>query len=466
MDTINHDDSDCKYSNIYQSLNILKKISNLDFDIKNIIDLLDNMKIESIETDHIKYYLSKSENPEALFLINISNIIKQLIKWYEFLPNVVPYYAVKCNPDPLIVKLLAKLGISFDCASIREIKQVLSETIQNDTNRIIYANPCKIISHLIEAKSLNVQMMTLDCVEELQKIHESFPNAELVIRLAVDDSNSICKFSSKFGCDLNTAYEIINKAIELKMNIIGVSFHVGSGCRSVESYRSAIEMASKVFDYGRTQGCLMNLLDIGGGFPGIDIKLAEIIDNPVKSANTTSNFVSFERIALVVNESIKKYFSNMNNKLRVIAEPGRYIVSSSHTLLVNVIGKKKKYLPSGEKCFSYYINDGVYGSFNCIYFDHYVPKLKLVDDPKSNSDFYKKKELYKSLIFGPTCDSMDVLFKLESYDDFEKKIGNNLLPELKIGDYLYIDNFGAYTISAGCEFNGIPRPKKIYFWSN
>ena len=296
-------------------------------------------------------------------------------------------------------------------------------------------------------------MMTLDCVEELHKIHKYFPDAEVIIRLAVDDSKSVCKFSSKFGCNLEDAKQIIDLAQSLKMNIIGVSFHVGSGCKSIKSYKTAIEMSSEVFKYGLEKSQSMYLLDVGGGFPGTEIDT---------NTNTNTNKdVSFEQIALSINESINKYFADI--KLKVIAEPGRFIVSSSHSLLVNIIGKKKKLLLNGsnnEECFSYYINDGVYGSFNCIYFDHFLPKLNLVNNYKNDT------KLYKSLIFGPTCDSMDVLFKVESYDDFEKKMGDNLLPELQLGDQLYINNFGAYTISAGCEFNGIPRPRKIYLWSD
>ena len=141
------------------------------------------------------------------------------------------------------------------------------------------------------------------------------------------------------------------------------------------------------------------------------------------------------------------------------------MVASSHTLLLNVIGKKTKYL-NDDKYFVYYVNDGVYGSFNCIYFDHNIPIVKPTN-PTNPTNLTNPTDLtdqlYRSLIFGPTCDSMDVLFKLESYDDFNKKL-NNILPELNIGDWLYVDNFGAYTIAAGCEFNGISRPKKIYYY--
>ena len=123
-------------------------------------------------------------------------------------------------------------------------------------------------------------------------------------------------------------------------------------------------------------------------------------------------------------------------------EPGRFFVSSSHTLVVNVIGKKDVIdEETGEKSFVYYLNDGMYGSFNCIHFDHARPKICPFNECNG--------KLYKSKIFGPTCDSMD-------------KIAEDvLLPELTIGEWCYIENFGAYTCAAASSFNGFTNTQTI-----
>ena len=177
-------------------------------------------------------------------------------------------------------------------------------------------------------------------------------------------------------------------------------------------------------------------------------------------------------------------------KLELIAEPGRFFVESSHILLVNLIGKKVKYIKPGarvgcdssvaphavtdtsiqktdlietnddnpaplkrallcsiageqrEKIFYYYLNDGVYGSFNCIYFDH--AKVEVL--PYNERDGAR----YRSIIFGPTCDSMD---KIQT--DIE-------LPELEIGEWCFVRNFGAYTTAAASDFNGFTKKKAFY----
>jgi ornithine decarboxylase len=322
------------FKNLEYQLIKLKEISKLDFDINYIIDFLQKKDIDFVN-DHIDLthkYISEHDkikltDPRALFIINIEHILNQLIKWYQNMPYIIPYYAIKCNPDNLIVELLAHLGIGFDCASLFEIETVLQHIPKTSTNRIIYANPCKMIPHLIKSAELNVNMVTLDCIEELNKIYKYNPNAELVIRLAVDDSNSLCKFSSKFGCNLTTAYDIMDNAKRLNMKVIGISFHVGSGCESIDSYIQAIQISSNAFDYGNLLGHKMYLLDLGGGFPGYNI----------------NDHISFEEIANAINSSIDKYFPNKAN-YKIIAEPGRYMVASSHTLLLNVIGKKTKYL--------------------------------------------------------------------------------------------------------------------------
>lgn len=82
----------------------------------------------------------------------------------------------------------------------------------------------------------------------------------------------------------------------------------------------------------------------------------------------------------------------------------------------------------------YYLSDGVYGSFNNIVFDHANPlpiPLKIYEE---------SVEVHKSCLFGPTCDSIDVICK-----DVD-------LPELEIDDWIYFPNMGAYTISSASSF--------------
>ena len=89
-------------------------------------------------------------------------------------------------------------------------------------DRIIYANPCKQVSHIHYATGIGIETMTFDNEDELIKIKLVYSNAKLVLRMTTDDSSAICRFSMKFGADLDTSRYLLEKAAEMKLNIIGV----------------------------------------------------------------------------------------------------------------------------------------------------------------------------------------------------------------------------------------------------
>ncbi|KAM7342312.1 ornithine decarboxylase 1-like [Cochliomyia hominivorax] len=176
---------------------------------------------------------------------------------------------VKCNNDSFLVKELLDLGVNFDCASKNEIKQILSLGV--DPKRIIFANTCKPVTHLEYAKENNVKVITVDSEFEIYKIHKTYPEANLVIRFRCDAKDALYILGDKFGCDaLKEAPALIILAKKLNLNVIGTSFHVGSGCNDFNAYDRAISLAKKLFEFGVSLGYKMYLLDIGGGFPGND----------------------------------------------------------------------------------------------------------------------------------------------------------------------------------------------------
>ena len=369
--------------------------------------------------DIINDFLEKNQSEHAFYLVDLGEITKSYINWMKFMPDIKPYYAVKCNPNPVLLEALASLGANFDCASENEIKTIVELT--NDPNSIIFANPCKMSSQIRYARANDVDCMTFDCEEELYKIKLYHPYAKLILRLAVDDSKSICKFNKKFGCKLDQVNELLTIVKTLKLDVVGFSFHVGSGCMSSDNYYNALHDCKKAVDVAKELSINVSIIDIGGGFPGIDKE------------------VGFEEIAKAVNRGITDFFGEdvKNEKIQVIAEPGRYFAEKSHALVLNVIGKKRVIDESTEKkepVIIYYLNDGIYGSFNCIYFDHSRPVILPFNE--------RDGKLHKSRIFGPTCDSIDLISE------------NIMLPELAIGEWVYVENFGAYTVAASSSFNG------------
>ena len=372
--------------------------------------------------DIINDFLEDNKSEKPFYLIDLAEIVNSFNTWNKLLPDIKPYYAIKANPNLAVIEALASLGVYFDCASEAEIKTIIEVT--NDPTRIIFANPCKMSSQIRYARANDVDLMTFDCEEELYKIKLYHPYAKLILRLAVDESGSICKFNKKFGCFLDQVEELLKISSTLKLNVIGFSFHVGSGCSSPECFYTAIKSCKQAVDIAESLGINITTIDIGGGFPGNDIK-------------------NFELISQQINLAINDFFKTDNN-INFIAEPGRYFVEKSHTLVLNIIGKNKSKNENNEEIIIYYLNDGVYNSFNCIMYDYREPVILPFNE--------RDGVLHKSKLFGPTCDSIDLITE------------NIMLPELAIGEWVYVENFGAYTVAASSEFNGIKKPINKYIF--
>ena len=230
----------------------------------------------------------------------------------------IDFVAVKCNPNENILKTLAGLGAGFDCASKREIELALGT--QTNPTDIIYANPCKQISHIQYAKENEILKMTFDNEDELYKIKDCHPHSELVLRILPDDSKSICRFGKKFGASLEIVPRLLQVAKELQLNIIGISFHVGSGCFDASAFTDAVVLAREAFDIGEKMGFKFKFLDIGGGFPG---------NNP--------QGLQYKDVAKILAPKIDELFPL---DVKVISEPGRYFVSSAFTLAINITSRR------------------------------------------------------------------------------------------------------------------------------
>lgn len=382
-------------------------------------------KIENIINCNLK---------EAFFVYDPSSVVSQFKKWKKLLPRFDPFYAVKCNNDPNILETMKHLNMSYDCASLEEIKIAL----KNGTNpeKIIFANPCKQINHIRYAYQMGVNKVTFDNLDELYKIKDYHPNAELIIRIRVDDSKSLCQLGDKFGVAKGKSKELLALAKYLGMKVVGVSFHVGSGCTDASSYSDALIQAKSVFEEAEEIGYDLKILDIGGGFP---------------TGNVDEELVKFEDIAAVINKSLDEHFEKWLPKLELIAEPGRFFAANAYTLATKITSRRL--IDDDNRCM-YYINDGVYGSFNNLLFDHAnLPKPEIYIQNKvsekvefSESQTNEPKEMINCSIWGPTCDSIDCISK------------SIKMPLLNVGDWLIFRNMGAYTLVAASNFNGMNLP--------
>nr|UOP57126.1 putative ornithine decarboxylase [Thecaphora frezii] len=449
-------------------LDVIKPIDGYEPIYTGSIDSQLRKVLADIDVDECE---ANGEN--AFFVANLAEIYRQHLRWLRALPRVVPFYAVKCNPDPYVLRLLAAMGTGFDCASNGEIQAVLNLGVS--PSRIIYANPCKAASFVRHAAAHNIGLTTFDNVDELYKMKKFHPSCKLVVRILTDDSKSACQLGLKFGALLDSVPRLLEKAKKLELDVVGVSFHVGSGCYDPDAFRDAVYRARRAFDMGRDAGYTFDFLDIGGGF-GHD---------------------NFEMVAEVLGPAIDHYFPDEDfapggravqgkpNGLRIIAEPGRYYVHAAFVLATNIIaarrGEEAEQASSTKEVAAiegapakpevmYYQNDGLYASFNCVIFDHVTvyPKVLTLDRkyayrpevaspgidalPADADDETRQAwSLQPCSIWGPTCDSIDCVRDLA------------YLPRgLKVGDWLVYENMGAYTICAASTFNGLRRSEVRY----
>ncbi|KAF7558059.1 hypothetical protein G7046_g5893 [Stylonectria norvegica] len=246
----------------------------------------------------VDHELCEPGDEDTFFVADLGEVYRQHLRWKKNLPRVRPFYAVKCNPDNQIIKLLAELGTGFDCASKGEIEQVLGLGLGPDN--IIYAQPCKTNSYVRYVKAMGVKKMTFDNSDELYKIAKLYPGAELFLRIMTDDAESLCRFSMKFGAAMDTTAALLGLAKQLGLNVVGVSFHVGSGAADPMAYFKAVRDAHLVFQQGHELGFDMHTVDVGGGFSGD----------------------TFEAMSAVLRTALDEFFPPCSN-VAIIAEPGR-----------------------------------------------------------------------------------------------------------------------------------------------
>ena len=312
--------------------------------------------------------------------------------------------------------------MGFDCASIWEIKSVLNLGLGVEPSKIIFAHPRKDGTQAREAIEKGVTHMTFDDESELYKAHEDFPGAKLVLRIFTDDSASKIRVNEKFGAPLEEVEGLLRLARSLDLDVVGVSFHIGSDASNPEAFTNAVKDARFVFDQALEVGYDMKLLDVGGGF---------------------TNWV-FEEMATALSAAIDEHFPP---SVRIIAEPGRFFVATAYALATKITGNRRVKKPGpSDPDYHIDINEGVYGTLANVISDHQVKHAKILQKRHSST------QDVKYAVWGPTCDNFDKI-----------AVGHCTLPGLvTYKDWLYFEEMGAYTIPCVTRFNGFPKAKIIY----
>jgi ornithine decarboxylase len=348
------------------------------------------------------------------FIIDRAKLRQNVRKFRKLLPRVHPFYAVKANPDTEILKVFKEEGCNFDVASKGEMDMLFKLGVA--PQRMLFANTVKRLPTLKFAREKGINLMTFDSEYELDKIAKYAPKSRVMVRIKVSNVGSIVELSVKFGAEPSDAIPLLIKARRLGLVPAGVSFHVGSQCLKVENYIEALEVASIIMRDAQLKQLPLDMLDIGGGFPITHFKGEDDY---------------FTRMAPTINKEINRLFEPT---VKIIAEPGRALVGPAGTLVMGVIGKSIR----ANKHW-YYLDDGLYGTLSGIVYDHCKYQYKV----------FRNGNTQLSTLAGPTCDGFDVISFTEE------------LPELEVGDLLYVENIGAYSIATGTNFNNLPLPRVV-----
>ena len=365
----------------------------------------------SLDFQYVQAALEKGYSKP--FLLVDSNIIRNKARRFKAtMPRVQPHYAVKANPDPRVLRTMIEEGVGFEIASISELDLLISLGVP--AADIYYSNPMKSRAYLEYAASKGVEWYVLDSIEELRKIASVKPDAKMYLRIDTPNIGSDWPLAGKFGTHAAEIQDIINEAAKLKADLAGVTFHVGSQCRNPQNWRVGIERAKKAFTDMRRAGLTPRLLNIGGGYPVRHVK-------PIPS---------IEIIGEVVNAAI----ADLPNDIRVMAEPGRYLVSDAAYFVCRVVGTATR---NGKRWM--YWDAGMFGGVIEV---TEGLRYEILSDRTGHSIPWA--------VAGPTCDSVDILMRDE------------MLPEdIQEGDFIYIPNAGAYTTAYASNFNGFPLPDVV-----
>lgn len=358
-----------------------------------------------------------AEYGTPLLVLSLEEVKKSYNILKKYLPRVKVHYAIKANPHPEILRVMAQLSSCFDVASDGEIRLLHDMGVAG--SRMIYANPVKLGAGFTACRDCGVTKMTFDSVSEIEKIKKELPQATVLLRLRIDNSSAHVDLNKKFGAGRENALALMLKAKAVGLDMAGIAFHVGSQTVSAEPYLQALDITRELFEQAEAAGLSLRILDIGGGFPIPEPKVKFNLPEMLKqiAARLDEDFAATE----------------------IWAEPGRYICGTAVNLITGVVGVTER---GGQPW--YFLDEGLYGTFSGVLFDQWDFKL---------ISFKESDEKVAATFAGPSCDSLDIMFR------------GRLTAPLEVGDLLLVPACGAYTSASATTFNGFSKAKFI-IWEN
>jgi ornithine decarboxylase len=374
-------------------------------------------------TERIREFLRSRRDDGPILVVDLEVVRDNYNAFAKALPDSRVFYAVKANPAPEVLSLLASMGSCFDTASVAEIEMALAAGATPD--RISYGNTIKKERDIARAFELGVRLFAVDCKAEVEKIARAAPEAKVFCRILCDGAGAEWPLSRKFGCEPAMAADVLEHAHRLGLNAYGISFHVGSQQRNQHAWDRALAQAAAVFRECGERGINLSMVNLGGGFP----------TKYLKNVPTVKTYGS------AIFRALRKHFGNRIPE--TIIEPGRGMVGNAGVIETEVVLVSRK--SEDDEVRWVYLDIGKFGGLAETMDESIRYPIKT---PRDGA------EMAPCILAGPTCDSADVLYEKEPY----------LLPvSLEIGDKLLIEGTGAYTSTySAVAFNGFPPLKTVH----
>jgi ornithine decarboxylase len=368
-------------------------------------------------TARIRDFLKHRKDDGPCLVVDLEVVRDNYLAFAKALPDSRVFYAVKANPAPEILKLLAGLGACFDVASVSEVEAALAAGATPD--RISYGNTIKKEGEIAAATRLGVGLYAVDCEAEVEKVARGAPGSRVICRIHCDGTGSEWPLSRKFGCEPDVAADILELAAKRGLLPHGVSFHVGSQQHNVEAWDRALASTAAIFRTCTERGIRLAMINLGGGFPA-------------KYARKTPKLEAYGK---AIFRSLRRHFGNAVPE--TIVEPGRGLVGNAGIIEAEVVLIAKR-SPDDELRWVYLDIGKFHGLAETIDESIRYP-IRTARD---------RDESAPCIIAGPTCDSVDVLYEKQPYP---------LPVSLAIGDKVLIEATGAYTTTySSVGFNGYP----------
>jgi ornithine decarboxylase len=373
-------------------------------------------------TERIREFLKVRREDGPCLVVDLDVVRENYHAFARALPDTRVFYAVKANPAPEVLSLLASLGSCFDAASASEIEMALAAGAPPE--RISFGNTIKKERDIARAFALGVRSFAVDCKAEVEKVARAAPGSRVFCRMLYDCADAEWPLSRKFGCDPAMAADVLEHAHRLGLEAQGVSFHVGSQQPNVKSWDRALGSVAAIFRTCAERGIALSMVNLGGGFP----------TRYLKQVPTVRSY------GLSIFRALRKHFGNRIPE--TVIEPGRGMVGNAGIIEAEVVLVSKK--SEADAVRWVYLDIGKFGGLAETADEAIRYPIRT---PRDGA------EVGPCVIAGPTCDSVDVLYERTPYP---------LPVSLEIGDKVLIEGTGAYTSTySTVGFNGYP-PLKTY----